>query len=283
MGSKGIFDVEVDDHAAVQQRADRPPRQAGRSPRTVRRVGRSRRTPLRRIGVFDHWVPISDPQDPRIHVFQGLRDHTLRQLREGSGGDMDGVFVGEGDIVVQRALSAGYLLESVLVDGSRRKPIPQAIEASGAPIYGAAPQVLQHITGYHLHRGLLGCFRRRPVAEPAAVLAVGQDTPRPRRGEQPHQSGGHPAMRGRPRCGRIHHGSVVLGPAVPPCRQGQHGRGIPTSLRSRGRVPGRSATDPRCGLRHPGTHAWRRHSLQRPQLRCRCTCGGCSGKRRTSV
>ncbi len=121
--------------------------------------------------MFDHWVRIDDPEDPRIHVFQGLRDHTLRQLREESGGDMDGVFVGEGDIVVQRALSAGYLLESILVDGSRRRPIPAAIESSGMPIYGAAPQVLQHITGYHLHRGLLGCFRRRPVPEPGAVLA----------------------------------------------------------------------------------------------------------------
>ncbi|MFW2384105.1 MAG: TrmH family RNA methyltransferase [Acidimicrobiales bacterium] len=120
--------------------------------------------------MFDNWIPIDDPQDPRIAVFQGLRDHQLRQLREADGGDMDGVFVGEGDVVVERALDAGYELHSILVDGARNKPIPERIESAGAPIHAAAPNVLQHITGYHLHRGLLACFRRRPLLDPACVL-----------------------------------------------------------------------------------------------------------------
>ncbi len=84
---------------------------------------------------------------------------------------MEGVFVGEGDLVVERALDAGYELHSILVDGARRKPIPSRIESTGTPIFAAAPNVLQHITGYHLHRGLLACFRRRPLLDPAEVLA----------------------------------------------------------------------------------------------------------------
>ena len=120
--------------------------------------------------MFDHWVLIDDPADPRIAVFQGLRDHILRQRREKSGGDMDGVFVSEGDIVVERAILAGYELHSLLVDGARNKAIPVAVEETGIPVYAAAPNVLQHITGYHLHRGMLACFHRRPVPEPAAVL-----------------------------------------------------------------------------------------------------------------
>jgi tRNA G18 (ribose-2'-O)-methylase SpoU len=84
---------------------------------------------------------------------------------------MEGVFVGEGDLVVERALDAGYEPQSILVDGARRKPIPERIESTGTPIYAAAPNVLQHITGYHLHRGLLACFRRRPLLQPAEVLA----------------------------------------------------------------------------------------------------------------
>ncbi|NNE95623.1 MAG: RNA methyltransferase [Acidimicrobiales bacterium] len=117
-------------------------------------------------------MPIDDPADPRISVFQGLRDHQLRQLREADGGDMSGVFVAEGDLVVERAIDAGYGLCSILVDGARRKAIPPAIEAAGAPIYGAAPNVLQHITGYHLHRGLLACFHRRPLRPVDEVLAT---------------------------------------------------------------------------------------------------------------
>ena len=104
-------------------------------------------------------------------MFQGLRDHTLRQLRELPGNDMEGVFVSEGDVVVERALRAGYRLHSILIDRKRNRPIPQPITESGVPIYACGPEVLQRITGYHLHRGLLACFHRRPLAELSDVLS----------------------------------------------------------------------------------------------------------------
>ncbi len=115
-------------------------------------------------------IPVVDPDDPRIHIFQGLRDHVLRQRRERQGGDMDGVFVSEGDLVVERALLAGYRLHGILVDGRRTKPLPPAV-GHDVPVYAAGPEVLQRITGYHLHRGMLACFHRRPVPTPAEVLA----------------------------------------------------------------------------------------------------------------
>jgi len=115
-------------------------------------------------------IPVVDPDDPRIHIFQGLRDHVLRQRRERKGGDMDGVFVSEGDLVVERALLAGYRLHAILVDGRRTKPLPDAV-GDEVPVYAAGPEVLQRITGYHLHRGMLACFHRRPVPTAAEVLA----------------------------------------------------------------------------------------------------------------
>lgn len=75
---------------------------------------------------------------------------------------MAGFFVAEGDIVVERALRAGYRLESLLIDGKRTKPMPDVIDEE-VPLYACAPQVLQRITGYHLHRGVLACFRRREL------------------------------------------------------------------------------------------------------------------------
>jgi tRNA G18 (ribose-2'-O)-methylase SpoU len=120
-------------------------------------------------------IAVADPDDRRIEVFQGLRDHALRRRREEPDGDMAGVFVAEGDLVVERALRAGYRLSSILIDGRRRQPLPAAI-GSEVPVYAAGPAVLQRITGYHLHRGMLACFHRRPVHAPGEVLAAGVRT-----------------------------------------------------------------------------------------------------------
>ncbi len=114
-------------------------------------------------------IDIDDPLDARIEVYQGLRDHVLRRRREGPGGDMAGVFVAEGDLVVARAVAAGYRLVSVLVDGKRTKPLPDEV-ADDVPVYAAGPEVLQRITGYHLHRGMLACFGRKAVPAPAEIL-----------------------------------------------------------------------------------------------------------------
>lgn len=90
---------------------------------------------------------------------------------------MAGYFISEGDLVVERALRAGFELESMLVDAKRTKPLPETI-ADSVPLYACGPQVLQRITGYHLHRGMLACFRRRPlpsfddVAQSAKTVAV---------------------------------------------------------------------------------------------------------------
>lgn len=88
---------------------------------------------------------------------------------------MAGVFVAEGDIVVERALRAGYRLASILIDAKRSKPLPEMIDPS-VPIFAAGPEVLQRITGYHLHRGMLACFHRRALLTVDEVLATAKTT-----------------------------------------------------------------------------------------------------------
>ena len=82
---------------------------------------------------------------------------------------MAGVFVAEGDVVVERAIRAGYRVHSILVDRRRTKPLPAAIDPA-TPVDAAGPAGLQRITGYHLHRGMLACFYRRPLAPLSDVL-----------------------------------------------------------------------------------------------------------------
>jgi tRNA G18 (ribose-2'-O)-methylase SpoU len=112
---------------------------------------------------------VTDPDDPRIAAFVGLRDHALRKRREQPGGDMAGVFICEGDLVVDRALRAGYRLTAVLVDAKRTVPLPFEVPHD-AVVYTATAPVLLRITGYELHRGMLACFVRRPEHDAASVL-----------------------------------------------------------------------------------------------------------------
>lgn len=115
------------------------------------------------------WIPVADLADPRIEEFVGLRDADLRRRRESPDGDLAGIFVAEGDLVVERALRAGYRLRSMLVDAARTQPLPAAIPE--VPVYAAAPDVVLKITGMAMHRGCIASFDRRPVPSVAEVLA----------------------------------------------------------------------------------------------------------------
>lgn len=116
------------------------------------------------------WIPVEDPADPRIEEFIGLRDADLRRRRESAGGDLAGIFVAEGDLVVERALRAGYRLRAVLVDATRTNPLPEDLPP--VPVYAAGPALVLRITGMAMHRGCIASFDRRPVPPPGEVLAA---------------------------------------------------------------------------------------------------------------
>jgi tRNA G18 (ribose-2'-O)-methylase SpoU len=121
-------------------------------------------------------LPVDEPDDPLVAEFVGLREKPLSQGRRPAdptqavpGAGRLGVFVAEGDVVVARALGAGYRLRSVLVDATRRDPLPTEVPPD-AVVYAASPAVLQRITGLGVHRGVLASFDRRPVPPAGDVL-----------------------------------------------------------------------------------------------------------------
>jgi tRNA G18 (ribose-2'-O)-methylase SpoU len=117
---------------------------------------------------------VDDPDDPRIAEFVGLRDRELAGPRErGRRSPANGVFIAEGDVVVARALRAGYRLRAALVDATRGEALPAEVPTD-ATVYAAAPAVLRRITGLGVHRGMLASFDRRPLPPAADVLAAAQ-------------------------------------------------------------------------------------------------------------
>lgn len=107
---------------------------------------------------------ITDPADERIADYRALTDVELRTRWE----PPHGLFIAEGELVLRRALQAGYEPRSFLVETKR---VGQLSDLGGAAkVYAGDPEVLEQITGFHVHRGVLASFRRKPVRTAAEVL-----------------------------------------------------------------------------------------------------------------
>ncbi|MEU8045835.1 RNA methyltransferase [Micromonospora echinofusca] len=126
----------------------------GRPPR----VRQNRRVPIH---------PITDPDDDRIADYRALTDVELRTRWE----PPHGLFIAEGELVLRRALRAGYPARSYLVDAKRVDQLAD-LDTGDAPVYAATQDVLQRATGFHVHRGVLASFRRKPLPVAADVLAA---------------------------------------------------------------------------------------------------------------
>jgi tRNA G18 (ribose-2'-O)-methylase SpoU len=111
-------------------------------------------------------VAITDPADERIADYRTLTDVELRTRWE----PPHGLFIAEGELVLRRALRAGYALRSVLVDAKRVDGFAD-LAGGTAPVYAAGQEVLEQATGFHVHRGVLASFHRRAL--PAATEVLG--------------------------------------------------------------------------------------------------------------
>lgn len=107
---------------------------------------------------------ITDPADERIADYRALTDVELRTRWE----PPHGLFIAEGELVLRRALRAGYQPRSFLVEAKRAD---QVADLTGAAVYGAEPDVLEQVTGFHVHRGVLASFHRTALPPASEVLA----------------------------------------------------------------------------------------------------------------
>lgn len=114
---------------------------------------------------------VTDADDPRLRDYLRLTDIALRLRSEAD----HGLFLAEGERVIARALASGHRPRSFLLADNRldlMEPVLRiALLASGAPVLVGAHDVLEQVTGYHVHRGALASFHRPPLPAPADVLA----------------------------------------------------------------------------------------------------------------
>ncbi len=109
---------------------------------------------------------IEDPTDPRLADYRALTDVALRRRTEPA----DGVFIAEGELVIERALRAGYRMRSALMSQRWADSSEQLLADVDAPLYIGSDALLETVTGFHVHRGALAAMARLPVPTVDQVL-----------------------------------------------------------------------------------------------------------------
>lgn len=114
-------------------------------------------------------IEITDFAAPELDVYARLTEAQLLNRQEPE----QGLFIAESPKVIDRALDAGYVPVSLLLE---RKHI--AGQASGViarcgdvPVFTAETEMLTELTGFRLTRGVLCAMRRPPLPSVEAVCA----------------------------------------------------------------------------------------------------------------
>ena len=122
---------------------------------------------------------VDSPDDPRIQAFR-LRERELRprrvpeRVRRGMRPeDLEridpGLFVAEGDLVVERALAADFRIRSVLTDATRPSPIALALR-DDVEVFAASAEARRMLTGLGVALDVIALFERRPLPDLDDVL-----------------------------------------------------------------------------------------------------------------
>ncbi|HVU72454.1 MAG TPA: RNA methyltransferase [Mycobacteriales bacterium] len=115
---------------------------------------------------------VAEAGDPRLADYVGLTDVALRTASEVA----HGLFIAEGELVVVRAVEAGYAPRSVLLSQRRARLLGPELRGvldarPDLPVFVGRDDLLTAVTGFHVHRGVLASFARRPLPDPAGLLS----------------------------------------------------------------------------------------------------------------
>ena len=111
-------------------------------------------------------VPVGDARDPRLTDYVRLTDVHLRRSLEAA----HGLFVAEGELVIRRAIGAGYPVRSLLITSDRLAALADLAGACPGPVYVVAPEIARQLTGYRVHRGALASMQRLPLPPVGEVI-----------------------------------------------------------------------------------------------------------------
>ena len=123
-------------------------------------------------------IELADGADERLADYTRLTDVALRRRLE----TQRGLYMAESSKVITRAVAAGHAPRSFLMAPRHleemRPVIASAAGCAGSddggevPVFVAPEEVLESITGFHLHRGALAAMNRPELAGVPELLAA---------------------------------------------------------------------------------------------------------------
>ena len=118
-------------------------------------------------------IRLTDPDDDRLADYTRLTDVALRRRLEPERG----LYMAESTKVIRRALAAGHRPRSFLVTErwlEELTPLVAQVEErfGPLPVYVGPPEVVETMTGFHLHRGALAAMQRPELPAVADLLAA---------------------------------------------------------------------------------------------------------------
>lgn len=112
-------------------------------------------------------IPITSLENPGLEDYASLTDVALRRKLEPAGG----LYMAESEKVIRRALAVGHRPRSLL---TQEKFLPQAqslfADFPEVPVFLGSEELLERLTGYRMHRGVMAAMHRPELPDPADIL-----------------------------------------------------------------------------------------------------------------
>lgn len=108
-------------------------------------------------------IEIDDLLDPRLADYRGLRERGL---------ESDQYFIVEGLTAIERLLTSGYPVRSVLLTAATHARIAERLD--GVTTYVISAEAMSSVAGVNLHRGAVASASRLPSPPLSAVLPAAQ-------------------------------------------------------------------------------------------------------------
>ncbi|MGP7960820.1 TrmH family RNA methyltransferase [Sanguibacter sp. A247] len=114
-------------------------------------------------------IEIDDVTAPGLEDYVALTDVRLRSRTEPGRG----LYIAESSTVIRRALAAGHRPRSFFMEHKWLASMADVLaEHPGVPVYTGSAEVLEQVTGFHLHRGALASMHRPTLAPVSELLAA---------------------------------------------------------------------------------------------------------------